>query len=154
MLQILGYLLLIGLAILLIKFCISIIIKCCVGGIIAFICVGAVCGALALFGVISGDTAWTVSKWSFYIGTVMSTVWAVWHPLDTISEAWKDATTPISSGSQSSSSSSSSKDYDTIGAGHGGKVYGDRIDNDTFVGGGHRYKRTYRGFSEVWEEDY
>lgn len=155
MLQILGYLLLIGIAILLIKFSFYLLLRCCVGGILAFIFVGAITGALAIFGVISADTAWTISKWAFYIGTALNTIWAILHPIETISDAWDIATTPSTNSSESSSSSSSSRDdYDTIVAENGGMVHGDCIDNDTFVGGGHRYKRTYRGFCEVWEEEY
>lgn len=108
MLQILGYLLLIVIAILLIKFGVYILLSCCIGGILSFIWVGAITGALAIFGVISADTAWTISKWAFYIGTAITTIRTILHPIDTISDAWREATSSSSSGSSSYSSSSDS----------------------------------------------
>ena len=107
MLQILGYLLLIGLAILLLKFSFAILLRCCIGGILAFLIIGAVSGALCLLGYIQSDTAWTVSKWAFYIGTALSTVNVICHPFRTISEAWNDAT------DDSGSSTSYTNTYDS-----------------------------------------
>lgn len=91
MLEILGYLLLIGLAIFLIKFCLALIIRCCAGGILAFFCVGCVTGAFAIFGVINGDTAWNISKWAFYIGTVLNIFEVLSHPFDVLRECFGDA---------------------------------------------------------------
>jgi len=52
-----------------------------------------------------------------------------------------------------SKSSNNSSEYDTIVGPGGGTLYGDRIDNDTFVSSGVTYKRTYEGFVEVWKEE-
>ena len=52
-----------------------------------------------------------------------------------------------------SKNSETSSDYDTIVGPGGGTLYGDRIDNDTFVSSGVTYKRTYEGFVEVWKEE-
>lgn len=46
----------------------------------------------------------------------------------------------------------SDEEYDTI-PGECGNIYGTRIDNDTFSGGGKTYKRTYEGMVEVWKEE-
>lgn len=46
----------------------------------------------------------------------------------------------------------SDEGYDTI-PGECGNIYGTRIDNDTFSGGGGTYKRTYEGMVEVWKEE-
>ncbi len=108
MLQILGYIFLIGIILVLVKFGFLLVIRCCAIGIIAFICVGAVTGALTIFGKMSSDTAWTISKWAFYIGTAINIVEVIRHPFRAISDAWDVTTEDSDSSSYSSSSSSSS----------------------------------------------
>ena len=105
MLQILGYLLLIGIAIVILKFGFALLMRCCVIGIIAFLWVGAITGALTIFGKMSSDTAWTISKWAFYIGTAVNIMEVLFHPFRAIGDAW-DAATDDSPSSSSSSSSS------------------------------------------------
>ena len=104
MLQILGYILLIGIAIVVIKFGFMLVMRCCAIGIVAFLCVGAITGVLCIFGMMSSDTAWTISKWAFYIGTAINIVEVICHPFRAISDAW-DVATDDSGGSSSSSSS-------------------------------------------------
>ena len=111
MLQILGYIFLIGIILVLVKFGFLLVIRCCVIGIIAFICVGAITGALTIFGIMNSDTAWTISKWAFYIGTAFNIVEVIRHPFRAISDAW-DVTTDESTGSYGSSSSSSGYNRD------------------------------------------
>ena len=112
MLQILGYILLIGIAIVVIKFGFALLMRCCVIGIIAFLWVGAITGALCIFGKMSSDTAWTISKWAFYIGTAINVVEVLFHPFRAISQAWDAATDDSESSSYSSSSSNSSSSPD------------------------------------------
>jgi hypothetical protein len=104
MLQILGYILIIGVAIVVIKFGFALLIRCCIIGILAFLWVGAITGALTIFGKMSSDTAWTISKWAFYIGTAINIVEVLFHPFRAIRESW-DAATDDSPSSPSSSSS-------------------------------------------------
>lgn len=108
MLQILGYLLLIGIAIVVIKFGFALLMRCCVIGIIAFLCIGAITGALTIFGMMSSDTAWSISKWAFYIGTVINLVEVLFHPFRAIGDAWDVATDDSPAGYSSSSSYSDS----------------------------------------------
>ena len=110
MLQILGYLLLFSIVFLLVKFGFLLILRCIAIGIFAFFLVGMITGALALLGFIGSDTAWTLSKWAFYIGTVINVIEVICHPFSAIADAWKEATEESSSryGSSSSSTSSSS----------------------------------------------
>jgi len=108
MLQILGYIFLIGIAIVLIKFGYALIMRCCALGVVLFICVGMVTGALALLGVVSSGTAWTISKWSFYIGTAINVLEVLSHPLEAISDAWDFTTDTDYSGGGSSSDDSNS----------------------------------------------
>ena len=103
MLQIIGYIFLIAIVIVLIKFGYALIMRCCAMGVIAFICVGMVVGVLALFGKISSDTAWTVSKWAFYIGTAINILEVLSHPIDAISDAWDFTTDTDYSGGSSES---------------------------------------------------
>lgn len=88
MLQLLGYIFLIGLAILLLKFVYCLLMRCCALGIMAFIIVGCITGALAILGKISSHLAWTISKWSFYVGTAINIIEVLSHPLEAIEDAW------------------------------------------------------------------
>lgn len=112
MLQILGYLLLIGIAIVIIKFGFALLMRCCVIGIIAFLWVGIITGTLSIVGKMSSDTAWTISKWAFYIGTAINIVEVLFHPFRAISQAWDAATDDSDSGSYSSDSYVSSQGED------------------------------------------
>lgn len=104
MLQIIGYIILIGIAFLVIKFGIMLVVRCCVFGIIAFFSAGFISLILVVFGAISTDTAWTLSKWAFYIGTAFNVIEVICHPFRAISDAW-EVTTDESTGSIGSSSS-------------------------------------------------
>lgn len=127
MLQILGYIFLIAIGFLIVKFGIFLIMRCCIIGIIAFLCVGMITGALAILGMMSSDTAWTLSKWAFYIGTAVNIVEVIFHPFRAISDAWDVATDDDDSGSYSSSSSSSSS-YSSYSS------YRDDDDDDEYKG--------------------
>lgn len=50
MLQILGYILLIGIVIVVIKFGLALLMRCYIIGVIAFLCVGAITGVLIILG--------------------------------------------------------------------------------------------------------
>ena len=88
MLQILGYIFLIAIVILLLKFGFALLIRCCAIGILAFFGVGFVTGALSILGFMNFSTAWTLSKWAFYIGTAINVIEALFHPFTAISQAW------------------------------------------------------------------
>lgn len=130
MLQILGYIFLIGIAIVLIKFGYALIMRCCALGVVAFICVGMVVGVLALFGKISSDTAWTISKWAFYIGTAINVLEVLSHPFEAISDAWDFTTDTDYSGGTSSSedsnSSSNTSDYSSSSRSGSNPIYAGR----------------------------
>ncbi|MBO4662461.1 MAG: hypothetical protein J5630_07160 [Bacteroidaceae bacterium] len=110
MLKILGYLLLIGIAILVLKFAFSFIMRCCILGIIAFLCVGAITGALSILGLMEYETAWTISKWAFYIGTTINILEVIFHPFRAISDAWEVAIDDSDSNSSSNSSNNTLED--------------------------------------------
>lgn len=126
MLQILGYIFLIAIGFLVVKFGIFLIMRCCIIGIIAFLCVGMITGALAILGMMSSDTAWTLSKWAFYIGTAVNIVEVIFHPFRAISDAWDVTIDDDFSGPSSSSSSSSS--YSSYSS------YRDDDDDDEYKG--------------------
>lgn len=88
MLQILGYIFLIAIAIILIKFGYALLMRCCALGILAFLIVGCITGALSIVGKISSSIAWTISKWAFYVGTAINIVEVISHPLEAIEDAW------------------------------------------------------------------
>ena len=88
-------------AILQIKFGFALLMRCCVIGIIAFLWVGIITGTLSIVGKMSSDTAWTISKWAFYIGTAINIVEVLFHPFRAISQAWDAATDDSDSGSYS-----------------------------------------------------
>lgn len=115
MLQILGYILLIGIAIFFIKFGFALLIRCCVIGIMAFLMVGTLMGVLTIFGKVSSDTAWTISKWAFYIGTAINVLEVLFHPFRTISQAWDAATDDSDGGMYSSSSSNNNQEDEFAG---------------------------------------
>lgn len=92
MLQIIGYIFLIGIAIFILKFGFMIVIRCCAIGIVAFFGVGMTCLILYMLGFIESSTAWTLSKWAFYIGTGINIIEVLSHPLEALSQAWNSAT--------------------------------------------------------------
>lgn len=110
MLQILGYILLIGIAIAVLKFGFAVALRLTLYGIVAFFCVGAVTGALTILGVMESDTSWTITKWAFFIGVLFSVKELFTNPRDfgrDVMDIYNDH-----SGSHSSPSSSSNSDKD------------------------------------------
>ena len=116
MVQLLGYIFLIAVAILAFKFVYALIMRCCALGVIAFICVGCISGGLWILGYLESDTALTISRWAFYIGTAINVIEAISHPLDVISDAWELATDTVYTNEESSTEESdytSNSNYDT-----------------------------------------
>ena len=112
MLQILGYILIIAIAIAVIKFGFALLMRCCIIGIVAFLWVGAITGALTIFGKMSSDTAWTISKWAFFIGSAINIVEVLFHPFKALRDAWDAATDDTPSSSSSSLSGNGNRDED------------------------------------------
>lgn len=130
MLQLLGYIFLIAVGIVIIKFGYALIMRFIALGVVAFIFVGCISGALSLLGYISSSTAWTISKWAFYIGAVLNIIEALSHPFDSISDAWEFTTdTDYSSGGSSYDNefeSSSSVNNSSYSGGGSTDVYAGR----------------------------
>ena len=68
MLKIFGLFLLLGIIFAIAKYFLVFFIRITAIGIAAFFAVGAVTGLLALFGIISSDTAWVITGIAFFIG--------------------------------------------------------------------------------------
>ena len=117
MLQILGYILLIGIALAIIKFGILLILRCCAYGITAFFSIGAITLILVILGFMESGTAWTISKWAFYIGLGCNVLELVIHPSKIFSDV-KKAYNYDSSSSMTSSVSDNSSDNESYSGFH------------------------------------
>lgn len=106
MLQILGFILLIAIALALLKLFFAVFLTCCIFGIIAFLFVGAITGALTILGFMDSSTAWTLTKWAFYIGTAINIIKVIIDPSFAVGGI-KSVLNSTSDNSGSSSSSSS-----------------------------------------------
>lgn len=84
-------------------------------GIVLFVWVGMPIGFAYLVGWLSGDTAWTICKWAFYIGNAYGLITAIMHPgeyFGDIANDWNtDSSTPSWSGGRRHDDSSPSR-YD------------------------------------------
>lgn len=88
-------------AIFLIKQCFLAVLHIIKYGIVLFFLIGMPIGFAYLVGWMGGDTAWTICKWSFYIGSAYGLITAIFHP----SEYFGDIIDDFNSNSSSSSSS-------------------------------------------------
>lgn len=93
----------IGVAIFLIKLCFVAILNIIQYGMALFFLFGMPLGFAYLVGWISGDTAWTICKWAFYIGSGYGLINAILHPGEYFSNVFDE----LNDNSSSSSSSHS-----------------------------------------------
>lgn len=100
----------------LIKLCFIAVLHIVVYGIVLFFLVGMPIGFAWLIGWMESDTAWTICKWAFYIGSAYGLLHAILHPSEYFGNVFNDLNTDSSSSSRSHSShyssNSSSDDYD------------------------------------------
>ena len=101
----------IGLGIVLVKFLYCFILQLIGPGIALWFMSLIVCGALALFDVMEWETCFVVAKWGFYIGTAIGIIIFLCHPIDSLSRAFDLFNDDSSSSSRSSSSNSSASNW-------------------------------------------
>lgn len=74
-------------------------------GLVFGLLAGMCTGLLYLIGWMGGDTAWTITKWAFYIGCGVSIICAIGNPIEFLQDVFSNFEDDINSSSRSSSGS-------------------------------------------------